>query len=200
MGNAYPLPDITEILDQLGQSKYFSCLDLAMGYHQTDMGPSDVDKTAFGTEEGHWAYKRMPFGTKTGPATLQRMTNVLSGLTGTRCFVFLDDNVIYANSVVNHDRKLNDVFRRLRKYLKLQSDKCEFFEKRSNLPRAQNFRTRSRTQCSQDRMHQEFPKTKDGEITKEFSCLTVYYRNFVPQFSKIASPLHKLLKRGAKYV
>jgi len=34
VGNAYPLPDITEILDQLGQVKYFSCLDLAMGYHQ----------------------------------------------------------------------------------------------------------------------------------------------------------------------
>jgi len=31
VGNAYPLPDITEILDRLGQTKYFSCLDLAMG-------------------------------------------------------------------------------------------------------------------------------------------------------------------------
>jgi len=31
IGNAYTLPDITEILDQLGQAKYFSCLDLAMG-------------------------------------------------------------------------------------------------------------------------------------------------------------------------
>jgi len=44
VGNAYPLPDITEILDQLGQAKYFSCLDLAMGYHQIDMDPSDIDK------------------------------------------------------------------------------------------------------------------------------------------------------------
>jgi hypothetical protein len=50
IGNAYPLPDITEILDQLGQAKYFSCLDLEMGYHQIDMNPSDVDKTAFSTK------------------------------------------------------------------------------------------------------------------------------------------------------
>ena len=102
IGNAYPLPDITEILDQLGQAKYFSCLDLAMGYHQIDMDPRDIDKTAFSTKEGHWAYKRMP-------ATFQEMmNNVLSGLTGTRCFVFLDDIVIYANSLVDHDRKLRD--------------------------------------------------------------------------------------------
>jgi len=55
------------------------------------------------------------------------MNNVLSGLTGTRCNVFLDDIVLYANSLVDHDRKLRDVFKRLRKHnLKLQPDKCEF--------------------------------------------------------------------------
>jgi hypothetical protein len=32
--DAHPLRDITEILDQLGQSKYFTCLDMVMGYHQ----------------------------------------------------------------------------------------------------------------------------------------------------------------------
>jgi hypothetical protein len=31
IGDAHPLPDITEILDQLGQSKYFTCLDMVMG-------------------------------------------------------------------------------------------------------------------------------------------------------------------------
>ena len=110
IGNAYPLPDITEILDQLGQAKYFSCLDLAMGYHEIDMDPRDIDKAEFNMKEGHWAYNRMPFGLKTAPATFQKMmNNVLSDLTGTRCFVFLDDIVIYANSLVDHDRKLRDV-------------------------------------------------------------------------------------------
>ena len=37
IGDAHPLPDITEILDQLGQSKYFTCLDMAMGYHQIEL-------------------------------------------------------------------------------------------------------------------------------------------------------------------
>jgi hypothetical protein len=51
--NAFPLLDITEILDQMWQAKYFSCLDLAMGYHQIDMNRSNVNKTAFSTKEGH---------------------------------------------------------------------------------------------------------------------------------------------------
>ena len=100
-----------------------------MGHYQIDMDPSDIDKTAFSAKEGHWAYKRMTFGLKTAPATFQKMMNsVLSGLTGTRCNVFLDDIVLYANSLVGHDRKLRDVFKRVRKHnLKLHPDKCEFF-------------------------------------------------------------------------
>jgi hypothetical protein len=37
IGDAYPLPGISEILDHLGQSKYFTCLDMVMGYHQIEL-------------------------------------------------------------------------------------------------------------------------------------------------------------------
>jgi hypothetical protein len=95
VGDAYPLPDITEILDQLGQSKYFSCLDMVMGYHQIEVEEKDREKTAFSTKNGHWEYKRLPFGLKTASSTFQRMMNtVLCGLRGSCCFVFLDDIVI----------------------------------------------------------------------------------------------------------
>jgi hypothetical protein len=105
-----------------------------MGYHQIELSPEDRDKTAFSTKHGHWAYKRMSFGLKTAPATFQSMINsVLSGLTGSRCFVFLDDVVIYARSLVEHDTKLREVFFRLRKYnLKYHPDKCEFLRKEVN--------------------------------------------------------------------
>ncbi|PNF26465.1 hypothetical protein B7P43_G15375 [Cryptotermes secundus] len=86
IGNAYPLPDITEILDQLGQSKYFSCIDMVMGYHKIELDPKDREKPAFSSKQGHWEYRRMPFGLKTASATFQSMMNsVLSGFTGSRC-------------------------------------------------------------------------------------------------------------------
>ena len=69
IGGAHPLPDITEILDQ---SKYFTCLDMIMGYHQIELEPGDGPKTAFSTKQGHWEYKRLPFGLKTAPATFKR--------------------------------------------------------------------------------------------------------------------------------
>jgi hypothetical protein len=115
VGDAYPLQDETEILDQLGQSKYFFCLDMVMGYHQIEIASEDRAKTAFSTNEGNWEYQRLPFGLKATQATFQRMTNLeLSGITGTRCFVFLDEIVIYAKSLAEHDAKVRQVIERLR--------------------------------------------------------------------------------------
>ena len=104
---------------------------MVKGYHQVKLEPGEGAKTAFSTKQAHWEYLRLPFGLKTDPATFQRMMNsVLSGLTGTRCFVYLDDIVIYARSLAEHDVKLREVLDRLRtNKLKLQPEKCEFLQK-----------------------------------------------------------------------
>lgn len=44
---SYPLPNITEILDQLGSAKYFSTFDLASSFHQIAMDEGDASKAAF---------------------------------------------------------------------------------------------------------------------------------------------------------
>ena len=69
IASAYPLPNITEILDQLGRSKYFSTLDLASGFHQVPIDPADAPKTAFSTPFNHLQYKRMPMGLKGAAST-----------------------------------------------------------------------------------------------------------------------------------
>ena len=92
IGDSFPLPNITDILDQLGNAKYFTTLDLASGYHQIPMTEKDKPKTAFSTPYGHYEFNRMPFGLKNAPATFQRLMNsVLTGLQGLKCLVYLDD-------------------------------------------------------------------------------------------------------------
>lgn len=46
IGDAYPLPNIEDILDQLGNSIYFTTLDLASGFHQIEMSPEDKQKNS----------------------------------------------------------------------------------------------------------------------------------------------------------
>jgi hypothetical protein len=64
----YPLPNINDILDKLGKCQYFTTLDLASGFHQIEMDPESIPKTAFNVENGHYEYVRMPFGLKKRPS------------------------------------------------------------------------------------------------------------------------------------
>jgi len=50
---AYPLPNITEILDQLKRMKYFSIFDLAFSFHQIPIYESEP-KTIFITSHRHY--------------------------------------------------------------------------------------------------------------------------------------------------
>ncbi|KAL6420796.1 hypothetical protein ACFW04_013771 [Cataglyphis niger] len=131
IGDSFPLPNITDILDQLGNAKYFTTLDLASGYHQIPMTEKDKNKTAFSTPYGHYEFNRIPFGLKNAPATFQRLMNsVLIGMQGLKCLVYLDDIVIYGSSLEDRNKWLKEILQRLRENnLKLQPDKCEFLRK-----------------------------------------------------------------------
>ena len=50
--DSFPLPRIEDLLEQLGDSKYFSTIDLASGFWQIPMHPSSQPKTAFVVPQG----------------------------------------------------------------------------------------------------------------------------------------------------
>jgi len=61
------------------------------------------------------------------------MDQVLSGLQKNDMFVYLDDIVIYAASLTEHEIKFHKFAERLRQVnIKLQADKCEFLRKEVN--------------------------------------------------------------------
>lgn len=202
LDRVYPLPNIVEILDQLGKSSYFTSLDMTNGYHQVLLDEDAKPKTAFNTSAGHFHFNRMPFGLKGAPATFQHLMNtVLSGLNGLKCLVYLDDIVIYGQNLYEHNKRLREVLDCLRTHkLKLNPVKCQFL--RQELTYLGHIVGPDGVKPDPEKVGAvvNYPEPKTQRDVRAFLGFVGYYRRFVKDFSKITLPLTALLKKETPFV
>lgn len=198
----YPLPQVQETLSQLGSAKYFTVVDLASGFWQIEMDPKDVDKTAFNTPSGHFQWRRMPMGLVNSPAVWQRTADViLAGLLGKRCFVYMDDIIIYSSTFAEHLEAVEEVLVRLRAAgLKLKPSKCQLLQRQvrylGHIVSADGVEPEPGKLSSV----RDFPRPTGVRGVREFLGLIGYYRRHVRDFARIAKPLTALTKKNTEFL
>ena len=197
----FPLPRIDD-LDQLGDSKYFSSIDLASGFWQIRMHPSAQEKTAFVTPQGLFEFRVMPFGLTNAPGVFQRlMQQVIMGLNPISgpdfVSVYLDDILVFSRSLEDHLNHLRIVINRLVEVgLKLKPAKCHFAKKELEYPVT---REGLKTNPRLIEAVREFPTPKNVQDVQRFLGLSSYYRRFIRNFARIAAPLHQLTRKDVKF-
>ena len=199
--NKYTLPRIDILFDQLAKAKVFSKIDLRSGYHQIKIRPEDIPKTAFSTRYGLYEYLVMSFGLTNAPAYFMYLMNsVFMPELDKFMVVFIDDILIYLENESDHEEHLRIVLSRLREHkLYAKFSKCEFWL--SKVPFLGHILSRDGISVDPSKVQEvmDWKAPTSVHEVRSFLGLAGYYCRFIPDFSKIAKPMTRLLQKAEKY-
>ncbi|KAJ3475739.1 hypothetical protein NLI96_g11638 [Meripilus lineatus] len=125
-----PLPDMDGILRRLARKPYRSLVDGKDAYEQIRIEPEHVERTAMTTPDGNMVSLVMQQGDCNAVATYQSLMNhIFAPYLGVFMDVYLDDIMIYSDTLEEHIRHVKLVIDTLRKeQLFLSSGKLHFLE------------------------------------------------------------------------
>ena len=131
---SYPLPRVSDVLNAVGNISIMSSLDLVSAYHQLEISDADKEKTAFTDKSVKYHFNVAPFGWQSSPAFFARVINdVMYKILGSQCMVYLDDIILFSDTVDEHLQTITEVLETLQNAgLKLKLAKCRFFAKEIN--------------------------------------------------------------------
>ena len=112
----FSLPRVDDILADCAKGKIWATIDMTDSFFQTRMHPDDIHKTAVTTPFGNYEWCVMPMGFRNSPAIQQRrVTNALRQYIGKICHVYLDDIIVWSDSLDEHIKNVRTIMDALRK-------------------------------------------------------------------------------------
>lgn len=144
--------------------------------------------------------KRLPMGLKTTECPSRIMTVAISGLTYDKCFVYLDDLIVFGRKLDTHNKNLLVIFSRLRKVnLKLNPSKCVFLQKEILYLGHRVSYKGILPDPDKVRALRNFPKCNNADEVRRFTAFANYYRK-IPNFAQIAYPLNSLCRKDVPFI
>ncbi len=194
----YPLPLVPSSLEQLRQAKYFTKLDLRCAYNLIRIKDGDEWKTAFSTSTGHYGYLGMPFGLSNSPSVFQSfISDVFRDMLDQWVIVYIDDILIYSNSLKEHLQHVRSVLKRLIQYqLYAKAEKCEFHQTSTSFLGYIISQVGVAMDESKVRAVLELPQPHTVKELQRFLGFANFYRRFIRSFSAVAAPLTAMTKRS----
>ncbi|KAL0537102.1 hypothetical protein IC582_026072 [Cucumis melo] len=200
--NRYPLPRIDDLFGQLQGATVFSKIDLRSGYHQLRIKDGDVPKTAFRSRYGHYEFIVMSFGLTNAPTVFMDLMNrMFREFLDTFVIVFIDDILIYSKTEVEHDEHLRMVLQTLwDNKLFAKFSKCEFWLKQVSFLGHVVSKAGVSVDPAKIEAVTSWPRPSTVSEVRSFLGLAGYCRQFVEKFSRIATPLTQLTRKGAPFI
>ena len=191
----YMLPRVDDTLDALSGAKFFCTLDLISGYHQLELTEESKAKTAFITPRmnpSQWEFNMLPFGVLGGPATFQRLIDLLLlGLEYKIALAYLDDIIVFGRTHRECLERLEQVFARLAASgLKLKPSKCVLFAPETTF--LGHVISAEGVKCDPKKVEavKNWRQPSTAREVQVFLGTVNYYNRFIKNYSEIARPLY----------
>ena len=193
--NNYPLPLITELIDNMGSKRVFTKMDLRWGFNNVRIKEGDEWKGAFTTHIGSFEPTVMFFGMTNSPATFQAMMNeILRDLINERkVAAFVDDVLVGTETEEGHDEIVEEILRRLEENdLYIKPEKCVWKAKKIGFLGVVIGPDGIEMEAEKVDGVLSWPQPKNAKDVRKFLGLANYYRRFIKDFTRVARPMNVL--------
>ena len=202
--NNYPLPLISDIVENIGTKKVFTKMDLRQGYNNVWIKEGDEWKVAFTTPKGSFKPIVIFFGLTNSSATFQVMMNeLLRDLINIGKVVAFIDNVIVGTEMKEgHDEIVAEIMKRLEEndlYVKLE--KCKWKVREVGFLGVVIRPDGIKMEEEKVKGILDWPTPKYVKDMQKFLELANYYCQFIKieGFTSIVRPLHNMVKKDQKW-
>ena len=189
-----PLPDV--LFDRTQGARVFSTIDLKNGFYQIRLErPEDCALTAFITDTGLYEFVVLPMGLCNAPATFMRLMHHVFAkeIAAGFVIVYLDDILIYSETVDEHVKHVEAVFARLREaQLYAKASKCNLFQEAVSFLGHRLGADHIGTSADKVEAITNWPEPTTVTEVRSFCGAVGYYRDFIPHCSELMQPLTAL--------
>jgi hypothetical protein len=198
----YPLPNISHILDSLGNARYLSSLDIKSAYWEVPLEEASRPLTAFSVAgRGQFQFRRMPFGLHSAAGTFQALVDRLfTPDLEPYVFAYLDDLIVSTPDFETHLNTLGIVFDQLKKAgLTLKESKCEFCKPELRYLGYVVNRQGLNVDPAKVSAVFDMPQPKGVRDVRRLIGMMSWYCWFVPNFSTMVAPLTNLTRKKTRF-
>ena len=124
--DAYPLPRIEDMVNEIASYQVFSTLDLTSVYHQVAIKPEEWKYSAFEAAGSLYQFCWIPFGVTNGVASFQQvMDNIIKREDLNGIYAYINNVTICGQNQAEYDLNLKEFMNSVVKYgLTLNKNKC----------------------------------------------------------------------------
>jgi len=200
--NNYPLPLITELIDNMGSKKVFTKMDLRWGFNNVRIKEGDEWKRVFTTHIGLFEPTVMFFGITNSPAMFQAMMNeILRDLINEgKVAAFVNDVLVETEMEEGHDEIVEEILRRLEENdLYIKPEKCMWKARKIGFLGVVIGPNRIEMEVEKVEGVLSWPQLKNMKDVRKFLGLANYYRRFIKDFAQVARLMNVLTWKDEKW-